>query len=76
MFMQKKLKIMFIDDSFTIHRAASVFLAEENYDIVCAQDGLDALGKMGMIPPDIIFCDILMPKLDQFYDLLNPDNQK
>lgn len=63
---RKKLKVMFIDDSLTIHRAANLFLADENYEIVCAQDGLDALGKMGMMPPDIIFCDILMPKLDGY----------
>lgn len=63
---EKKLKIMFIDDSLTIHRAAHLFLGEYGYDIVCAQDGLDALGKMGLVPPDIIFCDILMPKLDGY----------
>jgi len=64
--MKKKYKIMVIDDSITIRRAAQLFLTEEGHEVILAQDGLDALSKMGMNPPDLIFCDILMPKLDGY----------
>ncbi|MFM2343800.1 MAG: hypothetical protein RLZZ210_408 [Pseudomonadota bacterium] len=61
-----KYRIMVIDDSITIRRAAQLFLTEEGHEVILAQDGLDALSKMGMNPPDLIFCDILMPKLDGY----------
>jgi twitching motility two-component system response regulator PilG len=62
----KKYKIMVIDDSVTIRRAAQLFLTEDGHEVILAQDGLDALAKMGLSPPDLIFCDILMPKLDGY----------
>ncbi len=64
--MEKKYKVMIIDDSVTIRRAAQLFLEEEGHEVILAHDGIDALGKMGINPPDLIFCDILMPKLDGY----------
>jgi twitching motility two-component system response regulator PilG len=63
---QHKYRIMVIDDSITIRRAAQLFLTEEGHEVILAQDGLEALSKMGIHPPDLIFCDILMPKLDGY----------
>lgn len=58
--------IMLIDDSETIRRTASTFLTEADYMVVLAENGLDALAKLATCTPDIIFSDVVMPKLDGF----------
>src|SRR3954470_9620261 len=60
------LKIMVIDDSSTIRRSAEIFLGQAGYQIVLAEDGFDALAKMNDHKPSLIFCDILMPRLDGY----------
>ena len=60
------LKIMVIDDSSTIRRSAEIFLGQAGYTIVLAEDGFDALAKINDSHPDLIFCDILMPRLDGY----------
>lgn len=60
------LKIMVIDDSSTIRRSAEIFLAQAGYQVVLAEDGFDALSKMNDHRPALIFCDILMPRLDGY----------
>ena len=60
------LKIMVIDDSSTIRRSAEIFLGQAGYKIVLAEDGFDALAKINDSHPDVIFCDILMPRLDGY----------
>jgi twitching motility two-component system response regulator PilG len=60
------LKIMVIDDSSTIRRSAEIFLGQAGYKIVLAEDGFDALAKINDSHPDLIFCDILMPRLDGY----------
>ena len=60
------LKIMVIDDSSTIRRSAEIFLGQAGYRIVLAEDGFDALAKINDTRPDLIFCDILMPRLDGY----------
>ncbi len=61
-----KLKIMVIDDSSTIRRTAELFLRPAGYDVILANDGFDALAKINDHHPALIFCDILMPKLDGY----------
>ncbi len=56
-------KVMVIDDSNTIRRSAEIFLKQGGYEVVLAEDGFDALSKVNDHGPDIIFCDILMPRL-------------
>ena len=60
------LKIMVIDDSSTIRRSAEIFLGQAGYKVVLADDGFDALAKMNDHKPALIFCDILMPRLDGY----------
>lgn len=62
----ENLKIMVIDDSSTIRRSAEIFLGQVGYQVVLAEDGFDALAKINDSHPDLIFCDILMPRLDGY----------
>jgi twitching motility two-component system response regulator PilG len=60
------LKIMVIDDSSTIRRSAEIFLTQAGYQVVLADDGFDALAKINDHHPALVFCDILMPRLDGY----------
>ena len=60
------LKILVVDDSNTIRRSAEIFLKTGKHDVVLAEDGFDALAKVSDYHPDLIFCDILMPRLDGY----------
>jgi twitching motility two-component system response regulator PilG len=59
-------KVMVIDDSNTIRRSAEIFLVQAGCQVVLAEDGFDALAKIADHHPDIIFCDIMMPRLDGY----------
>nr|WP_168923886.1 response regulator [Polaromonas vacuolata] len=60
------LKVLVIDDSNTIRRSAEIFLKQGGHEVMLAEDGFDALGKVNDYQPHIIFCDILMPRLDGY----------
>jgi twitching motility two-component system response regulator PilG len=60
------LKVLVIDDSNTIRRSAEIFLGQGGHEVVLAEDGFDALAKVNDHAPDLIFCDILMPRLDGY----------
>ena len=60
------LKVMVIDDSNTIRRSAEIFLAQAGCQVVLAEDGFDALAKIADHRPDVIFVDIMMPRLDGY----------
>ena len=60
------LKVLVIDDSNTIRRSAEIFLAQGGHNVVLAEDGFDALAKVSDHTPELIFCDILMPRLDGY----------
>jgi twitching motility two-component system response regulator PilG len=59
-------KVLVIDDSNTIRRSAEIFLKQGGHEVVLAEDGFDALAKVNDCQPDLIFCDILMPRLDGY----------
>ena len=59
-------KVLVIDDSNTIRRSAEIFLKQGGHDVLLAEDGFDALAKVNDNVPDMIFCDILMPRLDGY----------
>ncbi len=59
-------KVMVIDDSNTIRRSAEIFLTQAGCQVILAQNGFEALSKIHDHDPDIIFCDILMPRLDGY----------
>ena len=58
--------VMVIDDSNTIRRSAEIFLGKTGAKVVLAEDGFDALAKIADHQPDLIFCDVLMPRLDGY----------
>jgi twitching motility two-component system response regulator PilG len=60
------LKVMVIDDSNTIRRSAEIFLSKEGCQVLLAEDGFDALAKIADHHPDLIFVDIMMPRLDGY----------
>jgi twitching motility two-component system response regulator PilG len=60
------LKVMVIDDSKTIRRTAETLLKKEGCDVVTATDGFEALSKISDQQPQIIFVDIMMPRLDGY----------
>jgi twitching motility two-component system response regulator PilG len=60
------LKVLVIDDSNTIRRSAEIFLKQGGHEVLLAEDGFDALSKVNDFEPDLIFCDILMPRLDGY----------
>jgi twitching motility two-component system response regulator PilG len=60
------LKILVIDDSNTVRQSAEMFLRQGGYEVFLAEDGFDALSKVSDHRPDMIFCDILMPRLDGY----------
>ncbi len=60
------LKVMVIDDSNTIRRSAEIFLTQAGCQVILAEDGFDALAKINDHHPNLIFCDILMPRLDGY----------
>ncbi|WP_407069776.1 twitching motility response regulator PilG [Luteibacter sahnii] len=57
---------MVIDDSKTIRRTAETLLKKEGCDVLTAVDGFEALAKISDQKPDIIFVDIMMPRLDGY----------
>ena len=59
-------KVLVIDDSNTIRRSAEIFLKQGGHEVLLAEDGFDALAKVNDYQPHLIFCDILMPRLDGY----------
>lgn len=59
-------KVLVIDDSNTIRRSAEIFLKQGGHEVLLAEDGFDALAKVNDCAPQLIFCDILMPRLDGY----------
>ena len=60
------IKVMVIDDSNTIRRSAEIFLLQAGCTVILAEDGFDALAKIADHLPELIFVDIMMPRLDGY----------
>ena len=60
------MKVMVIDDSKTIRRTAETLLKKVGCEVITATDGFEALSKIADNKPDIIFVDIMMPRLDGY----------
>ena len=61
-----RVKVLVIDDSNTIRRSAEMFLRQAGYEVILAEDGFDALAKISDHEPQVIFVDIMMPRLDGY----------
>jgi twitching motility two-component system response regulator PilG len=62
----KQIKVMVIDDSRTIRRTAETLLQKEGYQVISATDGFEALSMIADNKPDLIFLDVMMPRLDGY----------
>ena len=62
----KNLCVLIIDDSATIRRSAETMLANEGCEVITAENGFEALSKITQHRPDLIFVDIMMPRLDGY----------
>jgi twitching motility two-component system response regulator PilG len=60
------VRVMVIDDSNTIRRSAEIFLMQAGCHVILAENGFDALAKIADHQPDVIFVDIMMPRLDGY----------
>src|SRR5439155_8880854 len=60
------VKVMVIDDSNTIRRSAEIFLLQAGCTVILAEDAFDALAKITDHQPELIFVDIMMPRLDGY----------
>jgi twitching motility two-component system response regulator PilG len=60
------IRVLVIDDSNTIRRSAELFLRQAGFDVILAEDGFDALAKIADHKPQVIFVDIMMPRLDGY----------
>jgi len=62
----KNLIVLVVDDSATIRRSAESMLTNEGYEVISAENGFEALSKITCYRPDMIFVDIMMPRLDGY----------
>ncbi len=62
----KDIKVLIVDDSGTIRKTAETILRKEGFTVASAEDGFSALSKVMAFQPDIIFLDIMMPRLDGY----------
>ena len=60
------VKVVLIDDSNTIRRSGEIFLSQAGCQVVLAEDGFDGLSKVVDTRPNIIFVDVMMPRLDGY----------
>ncbi len=60
------VKVLVIDDSNTIRRSAEIFLKQSGCVVILAEDGFDGLSKIVEQTPNVVFCDIMMPRLDGY----------
>mgnify|MGYP003577713141 CR=1 FL=1 len=60
------VRVLVIDDSNTIRRSAELFLRQAGFEVILAEDGFDALAKISDHQPQVIFVDIMMPRLDGY----------
>ncbi len=59
-----KIKVMVVDDSSTIRKSAEMFLGKAGFDVVSIEDGLEVLTRIDDENPDLVFIDVIMPKID------------
>ena len=60
------LRVMIVDDSNTIRKSAQIFLQQAGCDVILADNGFDALQKVTTERPDLVFVDVMMPRLDGY----------
>jgi len=74
--MQKKAKILIVDDDPDMVTAIGAVLEARDYEVVTAQDGEDGLAKLKYENPDLMILDLMMPKMDGFAVCMQLKNPK
>ena len=59
-------RILIVDDQRSNRELISDIMAEEGYEVLTAQDGLDALTRLVEPLPDVILSDLNMPRMSGF----------
>jgi len=62
----KDLTVMIVDDSKTILKTAEILLNEQGCRVLTASDGFESLSIIAQEEPDMIFLDVMMPRLDGY----------
>ena len=62
----KAIRVLVVDDSATIRRSAETMLSKEGCEVITAENGFEALSQITRHHPDLIFVDIMMPRLDGY----------
>ncbi len=62
----KKLKVMIVDDSSTVRRTGELILRQEEHEVIGVEDGFSALVAIEKERPDVVFMDVMMPRLDGY----------
>ncbi len=60
------IRVVLIDDSNTIRRSGEIFLSQAGCQVVLAEDGFEGLSKVVDSKPDVVFVDVMMPRLDGY----------
>lgn len=64
--MEKKNKILVIEDEPDLREGIRVILERGNYEVIVAADGKEGLDKARKEYPDLIVLDLMMPKVDGY----------
>ncbi len=72
----ERLTVMVVDDSITVRKVTTRLLERNDYDVLSAKDGVDALGQLLEVRPDIMLLDIEMPRMDGFELATNMRNDE
>ena len=59
-------KILVVDDDPDMRNAITIILESQDYKIITAQDGVEALASLRAEQPDLMILDLLMPNMDGF----------
>ena len=58
-------KILVIDDERSIRNSMKDILSFEGHEVVLAENGMEGLVSVKTEKPEVVFCDIKMPKMDE-----------
>ena len=64
--LQKKITVMVVDDSITVRKVTGRLLERHNMNVIAAKDGVEAVGLLQEVQPDLMLLDIEMPRMDGF----------
>jgi DNA-binding response OmpR family regulator len=75
--LKEKPKILFVEDDLSLQKSISYILEEEGFDVICSENGEEAVEMARKLSPDLILLDLILPGMDGFgvCELLKKDPQ-